>query len=51
MQSHLNMQQWRNSQPESRPRHQVCYDALMGFALVDLSKLFLSIELYANSIF
>ena len=47
---HLNVKDGRDAKAERGARHQICDDALVGLALVNLPELFLSVEFYANSI-
>lgn len=51
MQNCFQMQNRRHPQPERCSWHEVCNDALMGLAFVDLSELFFSVEFYPNAIF
>lgn len=47
----FRMEDRSDSKSESCARHQVCYYALVGLASIDLSKLFLIIDLHPNTVF
>ena len=46
----LDVKDWSDAKPEGRPRHQVCYDALVSFTFIDLSELFLVLDLYTDAV-
>ena len=46
----LDVENGSDAEPEGRPRHQVCYDALVSFTFIDLSELFLILNFNTDAV-